>query len=71
MIISTKVTPIHKSIIYKVLLLLSNESHDLSYKRNHEKFNSIIEYIDVMTILFALGYIESENLEVENNDTFS
>ncbi|EAC2132126.1 hypothetical protein DYZ55_02319 [Listeria monocytogenes] len=71
MIISTKITPIHKSLIYKALLLLSNESHNLSYKSNHEKFNSIIEYIDVMTILFALGYIESENLEVTNNDPFS
>lgn len=71
MIISTKITPVHKSIIYKALLLLSNESHDLSYNSNYEKFNSIIEYIDVMTILFALGYIESENLEVKNNDTFS
>lgn len=71
MIIPTKIMPVHKSLIYKAILLLGNDSKDFSYRGNYEIFTSIIEYIDVMTILFSLGYIDGEQLEVKNNDSVS
>ncbi|MGM0213207.1 hypothetical protein IGI42_000740 [Enterococcus sp. AZ109] len=69
MIIPTKITPSHKSLIYKALLLLNNENKDFSYSGNSSHFSSITEYIDTMTILFSLGYLDEPTVEVNKNDS--
>lgn len=68
MIIPTKIIPTHKTLIYKALLLLNNEDNDFSYSTNNTIFSSIIEYIDVMTVLFSLGYLDKQDVEANGDD---
>lgn len=69
MIIPTKLTPAHKSLMYKALLLLNNENKDFSYTKNKADFSSIIEYIDTMTILYSLGYLDDLAMGGNKNDS--
>lgn len=71
MIVPTKLIPANKSLIYKAMQLLEKNSDDLSYTNNYRIFSNIIEYADVMTILFALGYIDDKRAKGEKNDTLS
>lgn len=58
MIMPTKLTPIYKSYIYKGMVLLRRKT--FMYDMNQDIFKSVSEYIDVMTILYAMGYIDEK-----------
>lgn len=69
MIIPTKLISADKSLIYKAMQLLDNGSKDLSYRNNMHIFSTIVEYTDVITVLFILGYLDKETIEVKKNDS--
>lgn len=58
MIIPTKITPIYKSYIYKSMILLRRKN--TMYEMNQDIFTSIVDYIDTMTVLFLLGYVDEK-----------
>lgn len=61
MIIPTKIMPLYKSLIYKGMILIKRE--DISYDVNNDIFSDITEYLNVVTIMYALGYL-NENGDI-------